>query len=227
MKAFLLAAGQGNRLRPYTQKVPKPLVPILGKPLIEYVLDVLAPHTDEFIIVVGYKEEQIKKHLGNKYKDIPITYIEQKERRGTGHAVMLCKDYVKGDFLMMYADEILDDEAISELAKCPAGTLAFESDHPEDFGVITVDDDMNLLEIEEKPKNPKSNLVSGAAFKLTPKIFDHYPPPIKNDEYYLSLMIPSYMKEQPMKAVRGKMWLTVNRPEDIEKVESTFEKLNN
>jgi len=224
MQAIILAAGHGTRLKPLTDKVPKPLVKILGKPLIEYVLDVLIPHVSELVIVTGYKSEVVRNHIGKTYHGVPVIYVEQPRREGTGHAMMLCKEYIKDDFILMYADEMVDRSAISKLAKEESAALAIERDDPENFGVIIHDSEMNILDLEEKPENPKSNLVSAAAFKLTPEIFKYYPPPAKNGEYYLADMIPSYLKEQPMKVVVAEQCLTVNKPGDIAAAEAALKK---
>lgn len=220
MKVVVPAAGKGTRLRPITLKTPKPLVRVLGKPLIEYTLDVLPDSVDEIIMIVGYKGNLLREHLGNSYKEIPIRYIEQKERRGIGHALYLCKEYIDEPFLFMQSDEIYDKGSVEKLAQRTAAALAFRPEHPENFGVFTVDDNMMLLDVEEKPKNPRSDITSAGSYKLTPEIFNHYPPPPhENGEYYLADMIPSYLTKQPMEVVEARRWLTVNRPEDIQKAE--------
>jgi len=224
MQAVVLAGGQGKRLQPLTQNIPKPLVTVDGKPLLQYVLEVLVPHVEEFIIVTGYKGEKIRERFGKTYKNIPITYVEQKERLGTGHALMLCKKNIRDSFILMYADEIVDKDAVTQLIQHPAAALAFRSDTPENFGVFTVSKTMLLTDVEEKPVSPKSDLVSAAAFKLTTDIFNHYPPPEKRGEYYLSDMLPNYLKEQPMYVVVARYWFTINRPEDVEIVESALRK---
>jgi len=222
MQAVILAAGHGTRLRPLTDEVPKALVHVLDKPLIEYALDVLVERVTAFIIVTGYRGEMIRAHLGERYHGIPITYVEQSERLGTAHALSLCEEHIRGDFILMYADEMVDPGAIEALAQVPAGLIGFERPDPQHFGVIVHDNDMNLVNLEEKPEEPKNNLVSAAGLKLTPAIFAYYPPKERNGEYYLADMIPSYLKEQPMQVIIAREYLTVNRPEDITAAEATL-----
>lgn len=226
MKAIILAGGKGSRLRPLTNTQPKPLVKVLGKPLIEYALETLTSLVDELIILIGYKGELVKEYFGSNYRGIPITYVDQGKWLGTGHALIQCKEHIDGDFMLLHADEIFDEDSIVELAKHDAAALAFKRDDPQHFGVMVYDKHMNLEDLDEKPEHPRSNLVSAGAFKLTPEIFNHYPPPEKNGEYYLADMIPSYLTKQPMKVVEAKRWLTVNRPEDIQTAEDILRQEN-
>ena len=79
MKTVIFAAGKGERLRPLTFKIPKPLLKISGKTFLERIIDALPFFLNEIIIVVGYKKEQIKKFLGEKYKNRKIYYVVQKK----------------------------------------------------------------------------------------------------------------------------------------------------
>ena len=92
MKAVILAAGKSTRTYPLTLTRPKPLLPILNKPILAHQLDALHGLIDEAVIVVGYLQEQIHERFGDAYRGIRMTYVEQREQLGTGHAVLQCRD---------------------------------------------------------------------------------------------------------------------------------------
>ena len=98
MQAVILAAGKSTRTYPLTLTRPKPLLKVANKALIEHNLDNLNGIVDEAIIVIGYKKDLIKKHIGKKYKNIKIRYVVQKQQLGTGHAVLTVERYVKTGF---------------------------------------------------------------------------------------------------------------------------------
>lgn len=117
MQAVILAAGQGLRLRPLTEKIPKGLVPILGKPLLEYTLHTLPSTVREVFIIVGYLGEQIQNYFGDFYNNIPIRYIHQKTLNGTGTALHLARPFLDNEpFLVLNGDDIYQAEDVQQLA---------------------------------------------------------------------------------------------------------------
>ena len=110
MKAVMLCAGKGTRLKELTYEVPKPLVNVAGTPILIHNLKQLIGIVDEAILVVGFKKEMMFDLLGEDYEGIKITYIEQSEQLGTGHAVSLVRDSVNEDFLLLGADDLFSKE---------------------------------------------------------------------------------------------------------------------
>ena len=108
MKAVILAAGEGNRLRPLTSSRPKPIIPIVGKPLLEHtILGLKSAGIDHILLIVGYKEDIIKEYFGNGIQKFGITieYVTQEEYLGTAHATGYARYFVGDEnFLMMYGD---------------------------------------------------------------------------------------------------------------------------
>jgi NDP-sugar pyrophosphorylase family protein len=122
LKAVILAAGKGNRLRPLTDSIPKPLLPIHGHPILEYILDGLAlTGITEFCLVVGYKEELVRDWIANDYlkqeksplaleihrPELRISFITQTEINGTGGAVLLTKEWVGENYMLVTYGDIL------------------------------------------------------------------------------------------------------------------------
>jgi len=108
MQAVVLVAGKSTRTYPLTLTRPKPLLPIAGKSVIELLLEQLEGVVDEVILVVGYRKEMIQEELGNKWNSIKITYVEQKEQKGTGHAVLVAEPYIKDRFIAINGRFLFD-----------------------------------------------------------------------------------------------------------------------
>jgi bifunctional UDP-N-acetylglucosamine pyrophosphorylase/glucosamine-1-phosphate N-acetyltransferase len=167
MKAVILAAGEGKRLRPITSTRPKPLLPIAGKPLLEHtILGLKAAGIDEVLLIVGYKEELIKEYFGNGIEkfNIKIEYITQEEYLGTAHAANYAKDFIKNEtFLMMYGDILVDPLIYKEVVERfddsnAEGLISLiEVNNPQEFGIITLNSKGFVEKITEKP-SPELNL---------------------------------------------------------------------
>jgi len=167
MKAVILAAGEGKRLRPITSTRPKPLIPIAGKPLLEHtILGLKAAGIDEVLLIVGYKEQLIKDYFGDGIDkfNIKIEYITQEEYLGTAHAAGYAKDFVKDDtILMMYGDILVDPIIFTELvekfhdSKTEGLISLIEVSNPQEFGIITLNSNGYVEKITEKP-SPELNL---------------------------------------------------------------------
>jgi glucose-1-phosphate thymidylyltransferase len=120
MKVVLLAAGKGKRLSPITEKLPKQMIKIVGKPILEHIIQYLAKHNfDDICIIIGHQSEQIKKYFGDGSNfGVKITYVYQKEQKGTAHATYLSKNFVGQDnFLLYLADTIIPNDLNNFLQK--------------------------------------------------------------------------------------------------------------
>ena len=184
MKAFLLAAGFGTRLRPLTDTVPKCLVPICGKPLLSHWLELLQSHgvTDVYINT-HYLAEKVREFIENhNRKNSGITLHEMYENvlLGSGGTVREGKEFVFGeDFLICYADNLTDIDLTKLVerhkAEKPVLTMAlFHSPNPEQCGIATLCNDI-ITEFTEKPKNPASDLANAGIYVASPEIFDYLP----------------------------------------------------
>lgn len=222
MKAVIVAAGEGVRMRPLTLTTPKPLLTLRGKSLLRHVAEALPASVDELILVIGYRGDQIKEHCGVEFLGRKVIYVTQTERNGTFHALELCKAHLPAQesFAFLYADDYLDPASVAECLSYPRAVVAARAEHPERFGVITLNKDGTVKNIEEKPVAPRSNLVLGPVCVVTPDIFRYAPPPHPaSGERYFASALGMMAEEYPVKVVEAKLWIPIGTPEDLTRAE--------
>ncbi len=225
MKAIILAAGEGKRMRPLTLETPKPMVEILGKPLLHHIVDALPDVITELIFVVGYKAEQIKAYFGSEFEGRKVTYVRQDKPLGTGHALLLCKDLIgpTEKFLFMIGDDLHSPESIKRLVKLDLGMLVHEHPNPKEFGVVEVNGKGEVISFEEKPDVPKSNLVSPAVFVLDGRIFKYPMSLHEKGEYFAVDQINQMMKEHKFIVEHSSFWHPIGYPHDIDAAEALLD----
>ena len=159
MKAIILLAGLGTRLRPHTYSRPKPLVNVAGKPVLGHILDGMADlKLEEIVFVVGYLGDQIQAYVSRNYPQIRACYVEQAEMRGQAHAIALAKSEIDQEVLIIFGDTIWETDW-SRLNRVQGDGLIFvrEVKDPRRFGVVTLKDGY-VTRFVEKPDKPISNL---------------------------------------------------------------------
>lgn len=171
MKAVIMAAGKGERCYPLTLTKPKPLLKIVNKTVLEHNLEQLKGLVNEAIIIVGYKKEMIMSKIKKRYYKIKITYVEQKEQLGTGHALMQAEKFIKGRFILMNGDDLFSRTDIEKCLLYDYCVLGQKVKDPERFGIIYCNKGI-VKEIIEKSENPKANLANTGLYVFDKKIFD-------------------------------------------------------
>jgi len=172
MQAVILAAGKGTRLHPLTLTRPKPLLKVANKTILEHNLDQLVGFVDHVFIVVNHFKEQIIEKIGESYKGIKVTYVEQEKPLGTGDAVKSTLPFLDKKFLVIYGDDLHFRSSIEKLLKKSAPCMMLkEVQNPERFGVVTVDG-KKVQSLVEKPDKPSSNLVNEGLYLFGKEMFD-------------------------------------------------------
>ena len=226
MQCVILAGGKGTRLRPLTNDTPKPLITVAGKTLLDHIVGAMPSSIDELIIVYGYLGEQIKAHCGEEFHGRKVTYVHQAEQKGTGHALWLTKDLIKGRFLYMFADDLHGRCDIARATSFTRSMLTLTTDTPERFGIVVRNPDGTLSEIVEKPEHPPSNLASTGVFVLDEHIFE-FPPEVETGgEFYHTDMIRQYAKQYPIAVVEQETWIPIGYPEDIKTAEDRLRRIS-
>jgi bifunctional UDP-N-acetylglucosamine pyrophosphorylase/glucosamine-1-phosphate N-acetyltransferase len=222
MQCVILAAGKGTRLKPLTDDCPKPLVKVCGLPLIDHIVSALPSAVKELIIVVGYRGDMIRAHCGDTFHGRTVQYIEQTEINGPAKALWLAKEFIKGRFLFMFADDIHGKDDLARAVSYSRSILATTSETPERFGVIVRNPDGTISEMIEKPSAPSSNLVATGPMVLDQHIFDFPPESPINNEYFMPEIIMRYKETYPIAVVEEKLWLAIGYPEDLDSAELTL-----
>lgn len=177
MKGIILAGGSGTRLYPITEGISKQLVPVYDKPMIHYPLSVLMLAGIRDILIITTKEDQagFKKLLGNgSHFGIDLNYVVQPSPDGLAQAFILGEDFIgKDNCAMILGDNIFYGNGLVEELKTArenanngiATIFGYQVKDPERFGVMELDDNKNVLSVEEKPKQPKSDFaITGLYF---------------------------------------------------------------
>jgi len=202
MRALLLAAGEGTRLRPLTEKLPKCLVPLAKKPLLAYWLEHLSEAGIEaFLINTHYLAEQVEEFvLSSPYKQ-KISLVYEKKLLNTAGTILKNRSFFQEEpFLLVHADNLsFCDFKAFFLAheKRPKESLitmmTFESDTPSSCGVVTLDERGIVQKFYEKVKNPPSNLANGAVYICEPSVIEFIASLAKEEVDFSLDVLPAFM----------------------------------
>jgi len=179
--ALIMAGGDSTRLRPISYEIPKPLIPIHGKPILYHQIKFLARYgIDNIFIAAGKHKDKIIEYFGDGNKfGVNIEYIEEKTPLGTAGAISALKNKVKSTFIMLNVDTLVDVD-ISEMFRfhrsigSNATVLLTSVDDPQNYGVARMRGN-DILEFVEKPKNPPSNLINAGFSLLEPVVIQIVP----------------------------------------------------
>jgi UDP-N-acetylglucosamine diphosphorylase/glucosamine-1-phosphate N-acetyltransferase len=174
VKAVILAAGEGSRMRPLTYTRPKVMLPIANKPILEHLLIAASEAgIEEFIFVVGYCEAQVRDYFGKGEKwGVSIEYASQKKQAGTADAVRMVQERIEGRFLLLNGDIIVDSRDIAKILSRRGTVLSvIEVKDATDLGTVEASK-RKVVRIYEKVEKPPSLLANAGLYLFTPEVFD-------------------------------------------------------
>ena len=183
MQVVVLAGGVGSRLRPWTNEVPKPLLPMLDATLLERVVEGVPDGlVDEVVVAGGYKVDQIEEYFRNADVDFDVRIVPEDKPLGTGGALGNCRDVVSGRFACFNGD-IVSSLNVGDMLQQHSnmdvkGTLAlWEVEDPTRFGIVGLDEGRKVTQFKEKPKQEEvfSNLINAGSYLLEEEVFDIMP----------------------------------------------------
>ncbi len=161
MQVIIPLAGKGTRLRPHTHLVPKPLLKVAGRPVMDWVMDRLdGLDVEELIFITGHLKEQVEEYVTTRYT-IPSRFIEQRVQDGTAGAVNLARPHVHGPVLIIFVDTVFEaDLTIVNRTDADGVIWAKEVEDYQRFGVVVTDEQGYMTRIVEKPSEPISRLAN-------------------------------------------------------------------
>jgi len=217
MKAVVLAAGEGKRLRPLTEVRPKPMVPVANRPVLEYVVEALGDAgLDEIVFVVGYKRDRIRTYFGDGDDwEVDIEYVVQEKQLGTGHALLQAEEAVEDEFLVLNGDSAVDTSLIRTMVGQEGTSVGVtNAENPSDYGVVKIEDG-RVTNIVEKPVTgtAERETVNNGVYRFEPSVFDE----ITQGDGYASLVdvLAERASDGGVTAVRTENWTDVSHLWDI------------
>lgn len=183
MKAFLLAAGKGTRLQPLTFHTPKCLVPVCGKPLIEYWFDIFEIYgIDEVLINTSHLSEKVRDYINSHSRGLRITLTYEEILLGSGGTLKKNRAFVEGEktFFIFYADNLTNISLSKMLSfhgenKRDFTLAVFKVPNPQECGIVEMDEHSTIISFKEKPEKPASNLAFAGIMLSTPRLMDYFP----------------------------------------------------
>jgi len=213
-QAVILAAGEGQRLRPFTVTKPKVMLSIAGKPILQYVVEALAQNgIRDILMVVGYRREQVFDYMGSgKQFGVDITYITQERQLGTAHALAQVRAVTESEFLVLPGDNLIEADTIAQFITVkPEAMLVKMVNNPTSYGVVAIENG-TVKDIIEKPEEAKSNVVNNGIYAFTAEIFSFIESQLDIPDVLNNMLAQDY----PISAqVADGTWLDAVYPWDI------------
>jgi glucose-1-phosphate thymidylyltransferase len=212
MKVIVPLAGKGTRLLPLTKRVPKPLVKVAGRPIMDYVMDTIAGlDVEELIVITGHLKDVVERYIVKNY-DVEAKFVEQQTLDGTAGAINLARPYVDGPVLIIFVDTLFDaDLSIVKNTDADGILWAKEVEDYQRFGVIVTDERGYMTRIVEKPSTPISKLANIGLYYIKDwkTLFDGIAEvmrsaPGKGGEFYLTDAF-QYMVDRGKKLIVGEV----------------------
>jgi len=210
MDAIILAAGLGTRLRPHTLTTPKPLLPIRGRPILDWTLAALPKTVNRVVVVTHYLAEQIEAYLGRQKHFMEWTTVHQQTPRGTGDAFMSCRAAVKADrCLVLNGDDLYGATDLIRLAEKPMGMLVHAVDEPRKFGIVFSRPDGTLEKLVEKPDLTGRQMANIGAYLFPRDAFAIDLPLSPRGEYEITDAVSALAAKTPFYTVEARAWLPI------------------
>jgi len=236
MQAIVLAAGRGTRMNELTTVVPKPMLEVSGRPLLEYKIDAMPEDIDEVILIVGFHGNVVRQHFGSRYSNRRITYVEQNELNGTAGALWCAKDILKGRFLVMMGDDIYAKEDVAEcVSKTEVWTLLVQQlAEMHRAGSVVLAEDGNIADVIESREEDEARMEPGLAstnlYVLDDRLFSSplVPKHAGSLEYGLPQTVVTAAKYLGVafEPTYTNKWIQITAPRDLVAAEQMLKKIS-
>lgn len=226
--AIILAAGESKRTRPLTLHRPKPLIPLLGQPLLAYILDELVGLADHVTLVVGYRADDIRSYFGSTYRGINLHYVIQHAINGTAGALLTVAesahastdtfDPTAGPFFLLYGDNLISQRDLLSICQQQYCLAALPVEDPRAFGILDLDGDQVTRIIEKSPDAPPGSLANPGLYHFDEHVYPALRTiePSPRGEYELTDLIALLARTQRVGYRRCQgHWIPVGTPWDV------------
>lgn len=224
MQIVILAAGNGKRMGKLTKEIPKPMLKIKGKPILEHKINALPKEIKEVILVIGYRGEQIVNYFKKEFGGKRIKYFFQTELNGTGGALHLVKSVLNERFLVMMGDDLYQKKDIRKIMRHELGILGYEMKIGGMFGGLKTNRKGHLVEVIERSKSSKHKLANAGLYALTKEFFAYDLVPVNKGEFGLPQTLATMSKKHKIKVEKATLWHPIGFPEDLKKAEEIIHK---
>jgi NDP-sugar pyrophosphorylase family protein len=229
MQAVILAAGRGSRMGSLTDAIPKPLLEVAGKTLLEHKFEMFPNNIDEIIIVVGYLGGEIQKRFGGVYKEKHIFYVEQENPTGgTAEALWQAQDILKDRFLVMNGDNLYAREDMNKCSSVSDWAVLVQEKEGVRTGRVVVDEKSLVTEIAENSAHKgEAGYANTGLYALDMRIFNYplAPKAPGSTELGLPQTMMQALKKVPIHAIPTSFWIEIKSPEDLKKAEELLENI--
>lgn len=216
MQTVILAAGRSERMRPLSSIAPKPMLPVLDRPIVSHVADsAIAAGTDELVLVVGTDAAQIRSFFGDRYGGVPVTYAEQSNPDGTADALRSARELIDGRFAVLNGNSLFDPESIVALFAHNCAIATHEIEDPREYGVVSAEG-RTATGIVEKPSRPASKMVNAGAYVFPAWVRDALDVERSDrGERELTDVLAQVIDCETVTVVPSQRWMDVVRPADL------------
>ncbi|WP_411966334.1 bifunctional sugar-1-phosphate nucleotidylyltransferase/acetyltransferase [Haloferax sp. YSMS24] len=219
MQTVILAAGRGTRMRPLTDRRPKPMLPVGDRPLVAHTVDAaIDAGASALTIVVGFQADDVRAYFDDERRNVPVEFAVQADQRGTADAVRAAAPHLDADepFVVLNGDALYDVPSLRTLYGKQAAVGSFSVTNPSSYGVLKIDGDDAVTGVVEKPENPPSNRINAGAY-VFPAAAQSWldVEASERGELELTDVLARACDEYDVRAVTFDRWLDVGRPWEL------------
>jgi bifunctional UDP-N-acetylglucosamine pyrophosphorylase/glucosamine-1-phosphate N-acetyltransferase len=216
MRAVILAAGEGTRIRPLSASLPKPMLPVADRPLAAHTAHAaVAAGADELVLVVGYEADAVREYFGEEYGGVPVRYAVQTEQAGTADAVRAASEHLDGPFAVLNGDNLYDPESVADLFDSGPAVGAVRVEEPSNYGVLSTEGG-TVTDIVEKPADPPTDLANAGAYAFPAEAGEWLDvPESERGEHEITDVLARVVEEFDVRYAALDRWLDVGRPWEL------------
>ncbi len=222
MQCVILAAGYGSRMGELTEHVPKPMLRLKERPLLEYKVHVLPQDVTEIIFVVGHMCDHIMNYFGSYYAGRTVRYALQTAMNGTADALAVARPFLGERFMVLMGDDFYARADLAAIMQHRLAILGHHHDNAQGKGVIIADEEGRLVSVRENFPEQRAGLVNAAAYMLTQDFFA-YTPASANNGHAQEVGLPQTLAQMTDKydvmIHRASAWLPITAPHDLASAE--------